>query len=43
MLKHARALQKVDEVEKPHSVSQKEVVFDNIISEIDININKGIG
>ena len=43
ILKHVRALKKVNSQEKFPTVSKKEVVFDNLVSEIDTDLRKGIG
>ena len=43
ILKHVRALKKVNSQEEFPTVSKKEVVFDNLVSEIDTDLRKGIG
>ena len=43
ILKHVKALKKVNSQEEFPTVSKKEVVFDNLVSQIDIDLRKGIG
>ena len=43
ILKHVIALKKVNSQEEFPTVSKKEVVFDNLVSEIDTDLRKGIG